>query len=134
MVFKGDFMNLIGFFNFIQGIIILADSVISLLHNTPVDWAGKHFSSNYNILGILMGLLLIISSLGIFIKKRFGQTLTFFVCIIVIVYSIFTVFYGNVYLVNYYSSIPFAILTQIIVILYIGIHYEITDSSIYTKR
>jgi hypothetical protein len=112
-------MKFISVFNFLQGLIIIMQALFTLYTRSTSFWLDIELSIYTNYAFILLSALMILSSVGLFLKKHFGIVLTLYASIILIIYGITTCLYSFIKGGLNMYSIPFVTVTQLIIFIYI---------------
>lgn len=77
----------------LQGVSYFIQSILGLYIGTELKIGVQQINANYNIVGVILGVWLIVSGVGIWLKKRYAYNSTIIVYSLIIIYSIISVVY-----------------------------------------
>ena len=84
-------MKILSSLMIIQGIVYFIQSILGLFKGTLLKFGTVSINANYNIIGIVLGIWLIISGIGIWGKKKYAYKSTILLYSLLIIYLIISI-------------------------------------------
>lgn len=113
----------------LQGLRYLIQYIIDLSSGTPLKFGTHLVNSNYNIIGIVLGLWFIVTGIGIWYRKKYAYNSTIIVQSLLIIYVLLGLCY--LLITQGFSLAPVVILIIELIIFFIVIKYTQRNKSYF---